>query len=47
VGEEAAVFVLGAGGLMMDSGSPQIYEAIGPAAVVVDWWTRLTGWEEC
>lgn len=36
VEEEVAVFVLGAGGLMMDSGSPQIYEAVGPAAVGVD-----------
>ncbi len=33
--EEVAVFLLGAGSLMMDSGSPQIYDAVGPAAMVV------------
>ncbi len=36
VEEEVAIFVLGAGGLMMDLGSSQIYEAVGPAAVVVE-----------
>ena len=36
VEEGAALFVLGAGGPMMVSGSPQIYEAARPAAVVVE-----------
>ena len=36
VEEGEDLFVMGAGGLMMDLGSPQIYKAAGPAAVVAE-----------
>ena len=43
----AALFVLGAGGPMMGLGSPQIYEAAGPAAVVAEEVKKVGGgWTE-